>query len=49
MGAGANGRFRGAPEARRVSPLHVHRFRRLGDDPYSGADRYDCRCGVVRF
>jgi ribosomal protein L15E len=49
-GHGANERSRGAPEpaARRVSPLHVHWFRRRGDDPYSGAGLYACRCGVVR-
>ncbi|WP_222192774.1 hypothetical protein [Modestobacter italicus] len=28
--------------------LHVHRFRRLGDDPFSGGSHYGCRCGVVR-
>jgi hypothetical protein len=28
--------------------LHVHWFRRYGDDPYSGASLYACRCGAVR-
>jgi hypothetical protein len=48
-------RARPAPRARlrrsatqRVSPLHVHWFRRR-DDLYSGADLYACRCGVVRL
>lgn len=30
------------------SPLHLHRYRRTGDDPFSGASLYACRCGVVR-
>lgn len=30
------------------SALHVHRFRRTGDDPFSNASLYACRCGVVR-
>lgn len=49
-GDGANRRVRGLPEpaASRVSPLHVHWYRRVGDDPYSGAGLYACRCGVVR-
>ena len=28
--------------------LHVHRFRRVGDDPFSSAILYACRCGLVR-
>jgi hypothetical protein len=28
--------------------LHVHWFRRVGDDPFSSASLYVCRCGVVR-
>ncbi|MGY1840864.1 MULTISPECIES: hypothetical protein [unclassified Modestobacter] len=28
--------------------LHLHHWRRLGDDPFSGASLYRCRCGVVR-
>jgi hypothetical protein len=28
--------------------LHVHWFRRVGDDPFSSAGLYACRCGVVR-
>jgi len=27
---------------------HLHRFRRIGDDPFSGASLYGCRCGAVR-
>jgi hypothetical protein len=27
--------------------LHVHRYRRSGDDPFSSASLYTCRCGVV--
>ncbi|WP_166520872.1 hypothetical protein [Modestobacter roseus] len=30
------------------APRHLHRWRRLGDDPFSGASLYRCRCGVVR-
>jgi hypothetical protein len=26
----------------------VHWFRRYGDDPYSGASLYACRCRAVR-
>ncbi len=26
---------------------HVHWFRRLGDDPFSSAVLYRCRCGQV--
>ncbi|WP_281246700.1 hypothetical protein [Geodermatophilus amargosae] len=29
--------------------LHVHRFRWLADDPFSGSGLYTCRCGVVRL
>ena len=36
------------PDVRPVSSLHVHWFRRLSDDPFSGAVLYACRCGVVR-
>jgi len=28
--------------------LHLHRYRRTGDDPFSGSSLYACRCGVVR-
>ncbi len=28
--------------------LHRHRFRWVGDDPFSGSSLYACRCGVVR-
>ena len=28
--------------------FHVHWFRRVGDDPFSSASLYACRCGVVR-
>ncbi|MFQ1003258.1 hypothetical protein [Modestobacter sp. SSW1-42] len=35
--------------ARRLLPtVHLHRFRRAGDDPFSGSSLYACRCGVVR-
>jgi hypothetical protein len=27
--------------------LHVHRYRPSGDDPFSSASLYACRCGVV--
>ena len=27
---------------------HLHWFRRVGDDPFSGSTLYACRCGVVR-
>ena len=27
---------------------HVHWFVRSGDDPFSSASLYTCRCGVVR-
>ncbi|TYP87176.1 hypothetical protein [Blastococcus xanthinilyticus] len=27
---------------------HVHWFRRVGEDPFSSATLYRCRCGVVR-
>jgi hypothetical protein len=27
---------------------HFHSFSRLGDDPFSSASLYRCRCGVVR-
>ncbi|SDY75388.1 hypothetical protein SAMN05661080_04499 [Modestobacter sp. DSM 44400] len=27
---------------------HVHLFSRRGDDPFSSASLYACRCGVVR-
>ena len=32
----------------RSGRLHVHRFRRAGDDWFSSASLYACRCGVVR-
>ncbi|MGY1752123.1 hypothetical protein [Blastococcus sp. SYSU D01042] len=32
----------------RATPWHVHWFRRLGDDPFSSASLYRCRCGHVR-
>ncbi|MCZ2829877.1 hypothetical protein O2W14_13620 [Modestobacter sp. VKM Ac-2986] len=28
--------------------LHLHRYTRSGDDPFSGSSLYRCRCGVVR-
>jgi len=39
-----------APDAGRLPPsgLHVHWYRRLGDDPVSGASLYGCRGGGVR-
>ncbi|MCZ2813445.1 hypothetical protein O2W15_18595 [Modestobacter sp. VKM Ac-2979] len=36
------------PVSSRPSPVHLHRYRRTGDDPFSGASLYACRCGVVR-
>jgi hypothetical protein len=36
------------PVGRPRPPMHLHWFRRLGDDPYSGAVLYVCRCGAVR-
>ncbi|MCZ2825553.1 MULTISPECIES: hypothetical protein [unclassified Modestobacter] len=36
------------PARRRPSPVHLHHYRRAGDDPFSGASLYACRCGVVR-
>ncbi|MGY1642833.1 hypothetical protein ACI782_17140 [Geodermatophilus sp. SYSU D00703] len=33
---------------RQLQRPHVHWFRRLGDDPFSGASLYACRCGQVR-
>ncbi|MCZ2829876.1 hypothetical protein O2W14_13615 [Modestobacter sp. VKM Ac-2986] len=33
---------------RRLPVVHLHRFRRAGDDPFSGSGLYACRCGVVR-
>jgi hypothetical protein len=35
-------------QQRRPSAGHVHWFRRTGDDPFSGASLYTCRCGQVR-
>ncbi|MGY1856621.1 hypothetical protein [Modestobacter sp. SYSU DS0290] len=32
----------------RSAHLHVHRWQRVGDDPFSSASLYRCRCGVVR-
>ena len=37
-----------APATPRSGRLHVHRFRRAGDDWFSSASLYACRCGVVR-
>ncbi|QXG74648.1 hypothetical protein KUM42_12210 [Modestobacter sp. L9-4] len=38
-----------APALRRRLPVvHLHRLRHTGDDPFSGATLYACRCGVVR-
>lgn len=45
---GGSPRRRPEPDVRPVSALHVHRFRRLADDAFSGAVLYACRCGVVR-
>jgi hypothetical protein len=28
--------------------LHLHRYLRSGDDPFSGSSLYRCRCGVTR-
>ena len=28
--------------------VHLHRFRRTGDAPFSNGSLYACRCGVVR-
>ncbi|WP_369140770.1 hypothetical protein [Modestobacter versicolor] len=39
---------RAAVPLRRPGRLHLHRFRRSGDDPFSSAVLYACRCGVVR-
>ncbi|MCZ2836059.1 hypothetical protein [Modestobacter sp. VKM Ac-2985] len=36
------------PARRGSSPVHLHRYRRTGDDPFSSASLYACRCGVVR-
>jgi len=45
-------RARGTADAPRnqqpTTRLHVHLYRRLGDDPFSGASLYACRCGVIR-
>jgi hypothetical protein len=41
------GRSAADPVDRRPA-WHVHWFRRTGDDPFSGASLYTCRCGVVR-
>ncbi|MFQ1003259.1 hypothetical protein [Modestobacter sp. SSW1-42] len=41
-GAGA------APGATAGTALHLHRYTRSGDDPFSGSSLYRCRCGVVR-
>ena len=30
------------------SPLHIHWFRWLEADPFSGSSLYACRCGIVR-
>lgn len=30
------------------SAAHVHWFRRVGDDAFSGSSLYACRCGQVR-
>ncbi|WP_281270272.1 hypothetical protein [Geodermatophilus normandii] len=27
---------------------HLHRYRWVRDDPFSGSSLYACRCGVVR-
>ncbi|MCZ2858447.1 hypothetical protein [Blastococcus sp. VKM Ac-2987] len=32
----------------RRSAAHVHWFRRIGDDAFSGSSLYACRCGQVR-
>ena len=32
----------------RPAPWHVHWFRGAGDDPFSSATLYRCRCGQVR-
>ncbi|MGY1846845.1 MULTISPECIES: hypothetical protein [unclassified Blastococcus] len=38
----------GASSGRRVAAAHVHWFRRVGQDPFSSATLYACRCGEVR-
>lgn len=43
----------GAGPHRRTGPglvprRHLHWFRRSGDDPFSGATLYRCRCGEAR-
>ncbi|WP_170977760.1 hypothetical protein [Blastococcus sp. CCUG 61487] len=35
-------------EARRSRHRHLHWFRRVGDDAFSGGSLYRCRCGEVR-
>ena len=32
----------------RTASWHLHRYTRTGDDWFSGASLYRCRCGVVR-
>jgi hypothetical protein len=34
--------------AGRPAPWHVHWFQGAGDDPFSSATLYRCRCGQVR-
>jgi len=41
-------RLAGARRPAHGGRLHAHLFRRIGDDPFSGATLYRCRCGVVR-
>jgi hypothetical protein len=36
------------PVALAARVLHLHRYTRAGDDPFSSASLYRCRCGVVR-
>ncbi|WP_199506477.1 hypothetical protein [Geodermatophilus sp. TF02-6] len=42
--------MRAAPVGRRRLALigHLHWFRWAGEDPFSNASCYACRCGVVR-
>ena len=39
---------RASPRGTRRAPAHLHLFRRVGDDPFSSATLYACRCGEVR-
>ncbi|MGY2083189.1 hypothetical protein [Blastococcus sp. SYSU DS0539] len=47
-GAAARGEPEPARGPHRRRRGHVHWFRRIGDDPFSTATLYGCRCGQVR-